>query len=399
MRLSSSFHAGSSRVLIASDNAADASQILERLESEFPLARVSTDPAHALDDIRSIAPSVLLLAFRDLSDAERLREELRRNAQAVNSPDLRSILLCNKEDVPIALELCKAGTFDDYVLYWPQAQDGLRLIMSVWNAALQAARKAASPSGSELAAHAGNLDSMQTLLEAHWSESAQLSSAAQESVRRAERSVADALGQLQQLMATRRRADAGAGDDAASLAGEFNRLRAAPIGSAFKSAAAAMNAVDASERRSRDKLAPVLADLRTAANKLAKRMAVLVIDDDPFARALAQKALEKRGYAVVFAQDSNEALDVLQRLRPDAILMDVNLPGMDGVALTALLKAQPEFASIPVLMLTGEARRVTLGQSLKAGAAGFVVKPFTPEGLVAKLESILLGNVTPTWLE
>jgi CheY-like chemotaxis protein len=65
--------------------------------------------------------------------------------------------------------------------------------------------------------------------------------------------------------------------------------------------------------------------------------------------------------------------------------MDVVLPGGDGVALTQQIKATPELAAIPVVMLTGEARLDTLVRSMEAGAADFIVKPFTREALVAKL--------------
>jgi two-component system chemotaxis response regulator CheY len=65
--------------------------------------------------------------------------------------------------------------------------------------------------------------------------------------------------------------------------------------------------------------------------------------------------------------------------------MDVNLPGMDGLALTEWLKAKPALAHIPVLMLTGEATRETIARSRAAGAADFIVKPFAREALLAKV--------------
>jgi len=84
-----------------------------------------------------------------------------------------------------------------------------------------------------------------------------------------------------------------------------------------------------------------------------------------------------------------EALSQLRRLHPDVILMDVRLPGVDGVALTQRLKTVPHLADIPIIMMTGDARRETLVSSIGAGAAAFVVKPFTREALVAKLQKVL----------
>jgi CheY-like chemotaxis protein len=76
-------------------------------------------------------------------------------------------------------------------------------------------------------------------------------------------------------------------------------------------------------------------------------------------------------------------------VRPDLILMDVHLPDADGVTLTQTLKEHAELASVPVLMLTGDARRETLTKSLGAGAVGFIVKPFTRDSLLAKLDRFL----------
>ena len=69
--------------------------------------------------------------------------------------------------------------------------------------------------------------------------------------------------------------------------------------------------------------------------------------------------------------------------------MDIMLPGRDGVELTQQLKSDPTLAGIPVVMLTGEARRETLVRSMEAGAADFIVKPFTPDALIAKLTRFL----------
>ena len=77
------------------------------------------------------------------------------------------------------------------------------------------------------------------------------------------------------------------------------------------------------------------------------------------------------------------------RSAPDLVLMDIVLPGSDGVAITEQMKATPDLAAIPVVMLTGEARFETLVRSMQAGAADFIVKPFTRDALVAKLGKFL----------
>ena len=115
----------------------------------------------------------------------------------------------------------------------------------------------------------------------------------------------------------------------------------------------------------------------------------MVVDDDEVARLLISEALAGEPYELVFAQDGASALGVLRHTRPDLILMDVRLPDTDGVVLTGRLKALPQLASIPVLMITGDALRETLENSVRAGASGFIVKPFTRAGLVERVERSL----------
>jgi CheY-like chemotaxis protein len=119
------------------------------------------------------------------------------------------------------------------------------------------------------------------------------------------------------------------------------------------------------------------------------RPIVLVVEDDTFSHQLIAITLETRGVDLVFEADGGAAIERIGAVQPDLILMDVMLPGRDGVDLTQSLKADPALSGIPVVMLTGEARREVLVRSMEAGAADFIVKPFTPDALVAKLAKYL----------
>ncbi len=132
-----------------------------------------------------------------------------------------------------------------------------------------------------------------------------------------------------------------------------------------------------------------LAD-RPRVSALARaRPIVLVVEDDTFSHQLIAITLETRGVDLVFETDGSTALERIGAVQPDLVLMDVMLPGRDGVDLTQSLKADPALAGIPVVMLTGEARREVLVRSMEAGAADFIVKPFTPDALIAKLAKYL----------
>lgn len=120
-----------------------------------------------------------------------------------------------------------------------------------------------------------------------------------------------------------------------------------------------------------------------------KRPVVLVVEDDEVLHHLVAAMVDSETVELVFEADGASALERVRALVPDLVLMDVLLPDADGIELTQRLKNMPELAAIPVVMFTGEARMETFMRSMEAGAADFLVKPFTREALVAKLSKYL----------
>jgi len=144
-----------------------------------------------------------------------------------------------------------------------------------------------------------------------------------------------------------------------------------------------------------DGLAPLLDavnTLRGLADRLPPR--VLVVDDDKFQHKLLGQLLGPAKLDLVFAVSVTDAIVALHKRRPDLILMDVSLPDLDGVQATRLLKSAEQFAAIPVIMITGVGGRAMVLESLKAGAADFVVKPFDKSALLGKVRKLLYGRVT-----
>ncbi len=139
-------------------------------------------------------------------------------------------------------------------------------------------------------------------------------------------------------------------------------------------------------------LAPLLESAR-ALQTLADRVRplVLLVDDDDFQHKVLRKLMQEERADLSFALSAVEALATLSRRRPDLILMDVDLPGIDGIEATRRIKEVASYASIPVLMVTGHGEKEVVVRSMKAGAAGFVVKPFNRETLIAKVRACLHG--------
>lgn len=102
---------------------------------------------------------------------------------------------------------------------------------------------------------------------------------------------------------------------------------------------------------------------------------ILVVEDDPANQLLVRAVLESAGYHVEVASTAAEALSCLTIVSPVLILMDVQLPGQDGLSLTRQLKSRPETASIPVVVLTAYAMPGDRENAFAAGCAGYIAKP------------------------
>lgn len=102
---------------------------------------------------------------------------------------------------------------------------------------------------------------------------------------------------------------------------------------------------------------------------------ILLVDDNVTNLKLAADVLELDGHRIVKALDADEALALLATLHPDLILMDLAMPGMDGLTLTRLLKSDPRFKGIPIVALTASAMKGDDHRALDAGCDGYITKP------------------------
>ncbi|HEX9475933.1 MAG TPA: response regulator [Candidatus Dormibacteraeota bacterium] len=102
---------------------------------------------------------------------------------------------------------------------------------------------------------------------------------------------------------------------------------------------------------------------------------ILVVEDNEVNQLLTASVLEREGFAVDLAANSEQAMERLRARTPDLILMDVQLPGMDGLSLTRKLKADPAMARIAIVALTAHAMTGDREQTLAAGCAGYIAKP------------------------
>ena len=120
---------------------------------------------------------------------------------------------------------------------------------------------------------------------------------------------------------------------------------------------------------------------------MSERPKVLVIDDEPGVRELISEALSLSEITAVQAADGLEALSFLRRERFDLLILDINMPKLDGLALLEKLRA--EGMSVPVLMLSARADKADINQGLRTGADDYLTKPFSIEELVLRVKAIM----------
>jgi len=116
---------------------------------------------------------------------------------------------------------------------------------------------------------------------------------------------------------------------------------------------------------------------------------ILVVDDDPELVRLLGAYLKQAGFEVLSAYDGESALHILRRERPDLVLLDLMLPDRDGWDVTRIVRADPDLGSVPIIMLTARVEDYDRILGLELGADDYVVKPYNPREVVARVRAVL----------
>jgi len=121
---------------------------------------------------------------------------------------------------------------------------------------------------------------------------------------------------------------------------------------------------------------------------------ILLVEDNETNQMLAMTVLQRDGYRVDVAGSSEEARERLEAARPDLILMDLQLPGLDGLSLTKRLKQDPATSSIPIVAMTAHAMLGDADQALAAGCIGYIAKPIDTRALADQVRQYLAASTS-----
>lgn len=113
------------------------------------------------------------------------------------------------------------------------------------------------------------------------------------------------------------------------------------------------------------------------------------VEDNPDNRLLVRRLLMAYGYQVQEAENASQALEALKTLRPDLILMDINMPDMDGYTLTIQIKSNPDLMNVPVIAITANAMKGDRERTLDAGCDGYIEKPIDVDKFIEQVERFI----------
>jgi two-component system alkaline phosphatase synthesis response regulator PhoP len=116
---------------------------------------------------------------------------------------------------------------------------------------------------------------------------------------------------------------------------------------------------------------------------------ILVIEDEEDILELIRYNLDREGYRVVCAESGEKGLEIARRQRPDLLLLDLMLPGLDGLEVCKRMKADSSIATLPIVMVTARGEEADVVTGLELGAEDYVTKPFSPRVLVARVRAVL----------
>lgn len=124
---------------------------------------------------------------------------------------------------------------------------------------------------------------------------------------------------------------------------------------------------------------------------------ILVIEDDPLVQRALRDVMRPEGFEVLLAADAKTGFEAAAADKPDLIVLDVNLPDRNGIEVCAELKSSAATRHIPVVVLTGEAREVSMKVAgLEAGAEDYLLKPVSPAVLVSRIRALLKSATRPS---
>ncbi len=341
------------QILIVSDTDDEVRTVRELLEHDYPDLLSANNEETGLQLFREHKPVLLVLVFKELEKAERFYLMLYRQCPTIQEIPHQTLLLCKSNESEAAFSLCRNGTLDDYLINRP-LHDPYRLRLAVHQAQERQAGQSQSVSTHRQLSHIGT------------------------DLRHLDSFVSKALTGGQSLHAETLTAFR---EFSSRLSQEIDRFEASKVGNKLQEAQHWMDQFGTGYRKQSEHL--------VEQSFPPPQAEVLLVDDDDMYREMLATMMEEVNFHVTHADCGTAALAEMRKRRPDIVLLDYNMPGLDGMGTLRQMKDDPELRQIPVVMLTGVNARETVKEVIMSGAAGFIVKPSNRPTILAKIRNLL----------
>lgn len=355
---------------MVSDAADELKDLPRLLETEFGDILKAYGESEGVEQFKRHHPAVLMLAFQNVEKAERFYLSLYRYVPEIHQIPHQTLLLTKGSESDKAYELCRSGSFDDYIADRP-LHDPVRLRLSVTQALNRHNRE------QYLYLLNRRIDNIVVALR----EFDQIILQMLESGKGENLSTIRTIQFFAQTLAI----DLEHLEE--NLSSQFDHDRWDNLQRESRRMAEELNKTGGWPEHLDD--THVRTDVTRKDSLVNSPVEIMLVDDDDFYRDTLVDMLEDAGMHVQAVADGKAAIDNLRQARPQLILLDYNMPGIDGIETLKRIKSNPAVKSIPVIMLTGVSSRDVVGQSIGAGASGYIVKPGEREKILSKIDEVL----------
>lgn len=336
-------------ILIVSDSAAEITDLKNLLATLVGRLTFALNKDEGIQAFKAQHPIMLVLAFTEVANSVQFYQQLNQEIPEITEHFHHTLLLCSSKEAYDAYHLCEEGVFDDYLVDHP-LYDPQRIILSI-EQALQ------------------NQLMERKVLALH------------QQIRHSEK-----LARLFDI-SIKHQVDKGI-----KQLHELTRWLEQHTTDA-----------DTLHLKTVQKVNRIIKELEQTQQKIAthefpsqiEQERILLVDDDDFYREQVAAILASVGYQVAEANNGITALKQLSIKKPDLMLLDYKMPGMDGLTLLKKIKGSAVFHDIPVIMLTGFSHTALVRESRKAGIAGYIIKPGNRDFLLSKINQVIQHRSSP----
>ncbi len=335
-------------ILIVSDSADELRAVHELMTADLGGCWSTDNEAAGLLLFQEHRPSVLILSFQEIEKAERFYLTLYRQCPQMQEIPHQTLLLCKNTEAESAYALCMSGTVDDYVVNRP-LYDPFRLRLSVRQALDRRNEEQLSSTVNRLLVNVGgDLQHIDSYVGKKLAAGEEQPGEALRVFQSFTSKLTDRIRQFEEHLNTPAMGQVVKVLDQGGLRRQFEQFR-------------------------QESLEPE----------------ILVADDDEIYLEMLVAIIEGGGLRAIAVDNGEAALAKMLFRRPDLVLMDFQMPGLDGLQALRRMKMNPDLKPVPVIMLTGTSERELVAQCIQAGAADFIVKPSDRATILAKINALL----------